>query len=156
MNTFISKRHQVSSTQHIKASPEKVFPLLCPKKEYDWIPGWQCEIIYSKSGYAELDCIFTTNFPDNGKEVWVVDQYVPNQLIEFIISSEQKITRYTITLTDNQNGTTTLVWEQNITSLNEEGNRQIEKLTNEAFNKKIKGLEVLLNHYLATGKMLIV
>ena len=28
----------------VEASPEQVFPLLCPVREYDWIAVWQCEM----------------------------------------------------------------------------------------------------------------
>ncbi len=35
----------------LSASPGKVFPLPCPVKEYDWIPTWQCNLIFSKSGF---------------------------------------------------------------------------------------------------------
>ena len=48
----------------LTAPPERVFPLLCPIKEYDWIPQWRCEMIYSKSGVAELGCVFKTDFGD--------------------------------------------------------------------------------------------
>ena len=42
------------------ASPEKLFPLLCPARECDWIQGWDCELIYTDSGYAEDNCVFQT------------------------------------------------------------------------------------------------
>jgi len=41
-------------------TPERIFPLLCPAREADWIPGWNCELIYTKTGYAEDKCIFRT------------------------------------------------------------------------------------------------
>ena len=153
MNNFIPKRHIVSSQQLLKATPEEVFPLLCPKREYEWIPTWDCEIIYSKSGFAELDCIFITNF-NNWKETWVVDKYEKNKEIQFIIFSENRIIRYSISLTDNNNETTAAVWEQTITSLNEDGNLYLENYDNNNFSTRIKTLETLLNHFLQTGEML--
>ena len=24
----------------------EIFPLLCPVREFEWVPGWQCEIIF--------------------------------------------------------------------------------------------------------------
>lgn len=153
MKTFKSQRHHVSCLQTINAGPKEIFPLLCPKREYDWIPGWECEINYSVSGYAELNCVFTTNFPENGKEVWIVDRYVPDSLIQFIVTSDKKIMRYTISLTEKNNGSTILRWEQTITTLNEEGNQHIQKLTQEVFAKKIKHLEYLLNYYFTNGEM---
>ncbi|MBT8224839.1 MAG: hypothetical protein HKP61_00485 [Dactylosporangium sp.] len=64
-------------------TPEQVFPLLCPVREYDWIPGWSCAMVYSESGVAELGCVFRTG-PDAGNEVWTVSRYEPNQAIEFV------------------------------------------------------------------------
>ena len=43
---------------HSKGTVEEVFPLLCPKREEEWIPGWECETIWSKSGYNEEGAIF--------------------------------------------------------------------------------------------------
>ena len=51
-------------------------------------------------------------------------------------------------------GTTTAKWKQIITGLNEEGNRLLAGLTDEAYQQKISVLERLLNHYLTTGEML--
>ncbi len=149
MNTFISKRHRVASSQLVAASPERIFPLLCPKREYDWIPTWDCEIIHTQSGYAELDCIFATGAGSDVKETWVVDRYEPNRLIQFIIFSGNRVTRYSITLEGKNDGTTQLVWEQTITALNEYGNRYIDEFSYDAYIEKIKRLEMLLNRYVA-------
>lgn len=40
----------------------EIFPLLCPTREYDWIEGWECDLLYSESGIAEQDCIFNAGF----------------------------------------------------------------------------------------------
>jgi len=49
--------------QQFQAPPGKVFPLLCPLREYEWIEGWQCEMLHSDSGIAEKNCVFRTRFP---------------------------------------------------------------------------------------------
>jgi len=152
--SFIAKQYHLSANQLLVASPEKVFPLLCPTREYDWIETWECELLFSKSGFAELDCIFATHFPGDERDIWVVDRFEPNELIQFVRVSESRAIRYRITLTDNGNGTTTALWEQTVTALAEAGNRYVESLSNPEFSKKIKGLESLLNHYLETGKMM--
>ena len=151
---FKPAKKYVSCMQILQASPEKVFPLLCPKREFDWIDGWDCKIIYSESEYAEQDCIFTTDFPGDVKETWFVDKYEKNKQIQFIKFSEQRAVRYTISLSENNDGTTSAKWEQTIISLNSDGNLFIENFSDEEFNKKIKGLEEKMNHYLLTGEML--
>jgi len=45
--------------EEIGATPEKIFPLLCPAAEYDWIENWDCELVFSRSGVNEEGCIFT-------------------------------------------------------------------------------------------------
>lgn len=149
--SFEAKRCTLTAEQHLNFPAEKVFPQLCPIREYDWISYWKCDLLYSESGYAEQDCIFATEDPH---EIWVTSRYEPNKLIEFIRVSGKWAIRYTITLTNADTETTTLKWKQVITGFNEEGNRYVESSSNDEFSKKIKGLENLLHHYLATGEML--
>ena len=44
----------------VNTAPNKAFPLLCPTLEADWVPGWEAELIYTQSGYAEDKCVFKT------------------------------------------------------------------------------------------------
>lgn len=151
---FTAKRCFLSAVQHLNFTPENVFPLLCPTREYDWIETWQCELIWSESGFAELDCIFNTHFPGDEKETWVVDRFEPNELIEFIRTTESLVMRHSIRLSNNGNGSTTLFWQQIITALNENGNKYVENCPNEEFGQKVKALENMLGHFLETGEML--
>lgn len=151
---FTAKRCFLSVQQQLNFTPEKIFPQLCPTREFDWIEHWECDLIRTESGFAELDCVFTTHFAGDEKETWIVDRYEPNALIQFIRSSESRVIRYSIRLSNNGDGSTTLLWQQVVTALNEKGNQYIENCSNEEFSKKIKGLENLLNHYLETGEML--
>ncbi|HYK92235.1 MAG TPA: hypothetical protein VE398_25965 [Acidobacteriota bacterium] len=82
MTAFKSTRNIHEYTQTNPASPEKVFPLLCPVREADWLPGWQYQLIYSDSGFAELGCVFTTpNATSSGspspEKTWIVTDYDP-------------------------------------------------------------------------------
>lgn len=151
---FKACRLVVSCNQQLNFKPEKVFPLLCPQREYEWIESWKGKIIYSESGFAELDCVFSTELQGNSREIWITDRFVENKRIQFIRYSTSRVIRYNITLTDNNDGSTTARWEQTITSLNEEGNSYIENFSSNGYEKLIKNLEKMLNHYLATGEML--
>jgi hypothetical protein len=128
--------------------------LLCPKREYEWIPQWDCEILFSESGFAELDCVFTTNFPNDMKETWVVDKYKPNRLIQFSRFSESQVIRHLIELFKNKDKTTITHWHQSIISLNEAGNNYINNLSISEFQNEIKLLEIMLNYFLKTNKMI--
>jgi len=151
---FTALRHEVSCPQHLNSTPEKVFPLLCPTREYDWIETWQGQVIYSESGFAELDCIFSTGLPGGKNEIWYVDRYEKNKLIQFVRFAGSRVIRYCITLTGNSDGTTNALWEQTITALNEEGNSYVENFSDHDYQNLIHSLEKMLNHYLETGEML--
>lgn len=154
-NWFTALRAVKTCTQHLLAPPDKVFPLLCPTREYDWIESWKCRMVHSQSGFAELDCIFVTDIPTEGEDVWVVSVHRPNEEIQFVRSNGRRVIRYSITLTDNGDGTTTAEWRQVLTGLNEEGNRLVASVTDEAYQRRISVLERRLNHYLTTGEMLL-
>jgi hypothetical protein len=111
-------------------------------------------MVRSDSGVAELDCVFITDFPGEGEDVWVVSVYRPNDEIGFVRFNGKRTIRFSITLADNDDGTTTAEWTQMFTGLNDEGNRLVESLTDEAYKQRILERERQLNHYLATGEML--
>jgi hypothetical protein len=138
-----------------RASPEQVFPLLCPIREYDWIESWQCEMIYSDSGFAEPGCIFKTSFSADGPEdTWVVSRYEKPVVIEFVRVNPLRVIRYTITLSRAENGGTEADWAQVITGIGEEGKQFVRNLDDEGFHAHMAMVEKMLDHYLMTGAML--
>jgi hypothetical protein len=144
-----------SYTMNIDGSPDDVFPLLCPVREYDWIQPWHCEMVYTDSGVAESDCVFKTDFPDDGPEdTWVVSKYEPPKCIEFIRINSLRSIRYSIDLIQQENGSTQAKWKQIVTGLNSEGDIFVAGLIDEAYHGKMKTLQNMINHYLKTGEML--
>ncbi len=132
-----------------------VFPLLCPVREYEWIETWDCRLIYSESGLAEDNCIFTTRFPSQGgEEVWIVSHYEKDREIQFVRVNDLRVSAFYITLTDNGDGTTTAVWKHVATGLNEQGNDWVRQYTDEVFQQTVQLRERMPNHFLATGTML--
>jgi hypothetical protein len=143
-------------TMRLRGSPAAIFPLLCPVRESEWIETWHCTMIYSDSGYAEQDCIFQTEFPQDGpRDTWVVSRYERPTLIEFVRVSVRRAIRYTITLRSPAEGTTTEAeWRQVITGLDADGDAWVEGLSDDDFRGRMEALERMLNHFLATGRML--
>lgn len=132
----------------VNASPSNVFPLLCPVREYEWIPGWACEMIFSASGLAEENCIFTTNPGDaGGKDVWVISRYEPSQRLEFVRVNSLRVIRYNISLTELPGEHCEMYWEQVVTSLSEEGIMWLESYTQDDFSKLILKIGDLLNKW---------
>ena len=140
---------------HLVAKPEAVFPLLCPVREYEWIETWSCEVVYTRSGVAELDCVFRTSFAADGPDdTWVVSRYEPPSRIEFVRVNGLRSMRYVIELSPHGESGTRATWSQVLTGLNADGDRLLEAQSDQAFSERLSGIERMLNHFLATGERL--
>lgn len=148
-------RLRFSHTQTVGAAPETIFPLLCPVREYDWVPGWDCRLVYTETGVAEPGCVFQTDRPgDGGLDTWVVSRYEPASRISFVRINALRAVQYDIALAPDGGGGTRLVWEQVITALDAEGDRHVAQLEESEFVAMVEHLERMLEHYLATGTAL--
>lgn len=156
MHSFRAKRIAQTYTWEVPAPPDQVFPLLCPVREYEWIPGWSCDLIYSESGRAEQDCIFRTTFAGEGEEVWVITRHEPDarrfEVVRFIEGS--RVVRVDVSLSAPAPDSTTLVWTQTITALDDAGNAYIDSFSEEAQRARMGLLGKMLGHFCDTGKML--
>lgn len=134
--------------------PEKVFFQFCPSRELDWIKGWDCDLVYTSTGYVEDDCIFTT--PETnplGPGLWIFTRYEPNRKLELVrIIGESVVIHFRINLINNDDGTSTGVWNLTFTALNESGNAIVESIPDNSpeLERAIDGLE----YFLETGKMM--
>lgn len=146
----------IERTTHfdVPAAPDRVFPLLCPVREYDWIPGWECEVLRAVSGVAEEDCIFRTRFPRDGDPMtWVVSRYEPSERIEFTcFVPESHVMRLKIELERRPDGTR-LRWTRRWHSVGARGDAWIASFSEDDYRQIMSRLERLLSHYLATGTM---
>jgi hypothetical protein len=79
----IAPRVARSFVQHIQASPEEVFPLLCPELEKAWLPGWDYRMIHSVSGVAERGAVFETPHA-LGLTRWMVVEHQPPKRVAFV------------------------------------------------------------------------
>ena len=149
-----SRRVTHEFTQSNDAPPETVFPLLCPVREADWVPGWQYKMIYSKSGVAEAGCVFTTPNDDGTQTTWLVTEYDPARLrIGFAwVNPGQVAAQIEISLKKNSKGATTAVIRYTYTGLSASGNKEVERYDQKWFEQKMQGWEAAINHYLRTGK----
>ncbi|WP_315983314.1 hypothetical protein [Aliamphritea spongicola] len=113
-------RRVITHRQTFQTTPEKLFPLLCPTTEFDWMDGWHCELIYSKSLYHEYNAIFKTSY-FNLDETWVVSHFEPCRVIEFVRVSEHVSIKVDARICDNLDGTCTGSWIVNATALTAQG-----------------------------------
>jgi hypothetical protein len=138
------------------APPEVVFPLLCPVREADWVPGWQYRMIHSASGVAEAGCVFATPNEDGSETTWIVTDYDPSAFcIGFAwINPGLMAAKIRIVLSKNESGTTEVGIRYAYTGLSEAGNREVERYDQAWFDHKMKSWETAINHYLQTGRLI--
>lgn len=138
----------------LEATPERVFPLLCPKRELEWLPGWEYEMVYSQSGYNEAGCIFRTSRQYGFEVIWTCDEYDPkNGVIRFVnIAPDMVVVQFRIRLTETPDHTSAICLEQIMTGLSEAGNKIIEQHERELPGKP-SAIEQMLGYYLKTGHM---
>lgn len=150
------KSHKRKTQKYEKifnSTPEKVFYQLCPTRECDWIEGWDCDLVYTSTGYVENDCIFTTPETNSlGPGLWIFTRYEPNESLELVrIIHESVVIHFRINLTDNNDGTCTGIWNITFTALNEQENAMVDSIPekNPEMLQAIDGLE----YFLKTGEM---
>lgn len=142
-------RRTLEYTHELAAPPDRVFPLLCPVREYEWIDGWQCRLVYSKSGVAEKDCVFTTE--SNGVTmVWTCSHYEPPQRIAYVAVGADAVVMHLEIALEPRDGRTLVHWKRTFTGLSEAGNRGVEQRD----TSTEKRLEAQLEHFLKTGRIL--
>jgi len=149
-----TKRSISSYTRHIAAPPEKVFPLLCPVREYEWLEPWRGELLYSDSGVAETDCVFAAApFDAVGREIWTCSRYEPPGRIDYVRMSPHTVIRLELRLEPAGKGTrlTTMLV---ITSLDDLGDQFVAGCDGETCEAHFKACWIMLDHYLRNGAML--
>lgn len=141
------ERRVVSHEHTFSAAPDRLFPLLCPTAEYDWMEGWNCELIYAKSLRQEYNAIFKTDYFVPG-EVWIVSQIEPNRSIEFVRVSEHMSIKVDVRISDNLDGTCTGHWIINATALTAQGNATLQnfKPNDEPIGVLIDALDHYVRH----------
>ncbi len=143
----------ITAKRKFNSSVEKVFPLLCPTTEYDWLPGWNGQLLHSRSGYAEYNCIFKSNY-FGPEEIFVCTRFERNKAVDYSRTSENLCAKLDISLIDNCDGTLTGLWVVTASALNESGNKLIQhpQEAQAHLNAAIDALE----YYVNTGEMVSV
>ncbi len=148
MSGFEAKKASFSEEMIIGTSVDEVFPLLCPEREHDWIPGWNADILWSVSGLAEEGAVFRA-----GGQTWIIDTYEVNKKIGFVYFNPDMVTRLTINI-ETGSDHTKMLWTHSRTGLTEKGNAGVESMTQEAYSGSVKGMEAMMTYYLMTGNMI--
>ncbi len=140
--SFRGKRVSRRTTFEVSAPPAVVFPLLCPVREREWLDGWTSEIIYSESGLAEDDCVFTSSTKLLGEAVYAVSRHEKERgIIEFVVFYPGKcVQKIEVALSPAPGGGTRVAWSRTYTGLSAEGNVALEAMTEESFQEQFAAL----------------
>jgi len=124
---------------HCRAAVKEVFPLLCPKREEEWIPGWECQTLWSKSGYNEDGAIFKTTKPYGTELYWTTLRYdIDNRIVDFLVTAPHLfMMRYIITLDIVEANRLTITFSQTFTSISDGGDAFLEQYQEDDFQKKL-------------------
>jgi len=144
------ERFSFTCRKTFKTSPEVLFPLLCPTTEFDWLPGFECELLHSKSGYAEYNAIFSTNV-FGPEEIWVCTRYEANKAVDYSSVCKESCGKLDITLVDNYDGTVTGTWVVTKSALCPD----IHWTKTEIEEGRARLAQIIdwLDHYVVTGEM---
>jgi len=148
------KRATRTYVQKLVAESARVFPLLCPVREADWIDGWVPLAVISESGVAEVDCVFVTA-AEPSDAIWYVTRHEPQAGFVEMLKITPGVTacRLTIQLLDTDGGCEATVTYRH-TSLGPEGDVFVEAFTDECYAEFMSDWERRMNHYLSNGSLL--
>lgn len=138
--------------QKLNAPPRVVFPLLCPVRETEWVPGWVPVAVFTRSGYAETDCVFITGDEETEPEtIWVITERDEIRFhLEMIkVTPGATVGRIRIDLEeDGETGTIAQVTYA-YTAMSTEGERFIFAYSEEFFAGFMQAWETAMNEHLA-------
>ncbi|MBW2585036.1 MAG: hypothetical protein JRE36_16110 [Deltaproteobacteria bacterium] len=143
--SFQAKHITRSYEQTISADPSKVFDLLCPVKEAQWLEGWDYTLLHSESGLAEEGCVFLSRQEGEKDTIWMITKRDVHS---------REIARLTIAVDEKAANISKVKITYVITALCEKGNIFLEAFTEEKFTEVMKFWEKSMNYYLKTGKKL--
>ena len=157
MASFVSKKVILNYKQTNHAPPEKVFPLLCPVREKDWLDGWEYKMIHSNSGIAEEGCVFSTPHHGEAETIWIVTKYNPVDFeIAFArLTPGESVVRISIKLVAFDTNYTNAFIEYEYTSLSAEQSNYLENKVEKDFKDSMLWWEKAINYYLKTGELLL-
>ena len=144
-----SRRLVRSFVQHIHASPEDVFPLLCPEREKEWLPGWDARMIYSLSGVAERGAVFESAHAA-GQTCWIVTEYDSPRRVAFARwQPDGVVVHIEISLGRHHESGTAVCIGYTYTALSEEGATALAAMTPEGWLKNMSFWQESMNEWFA-------
>jgi hypothetical protein len=159
VNPIDSGRVTLSHSQRIEAPPARVFPLICPVRETEWLDGWgeQLEVIHSDSGLAEDGCVFRTRMPGRPETVWMITRHDPaEKVVEFVrVTTGLAATRLRVQVDAGADDSSSVHITYTFTPLGAAGVAFVRETHSEdAFRRDMAWWQDSMNHWLRSGEIL--
>jgi hypothetical protein len=139
-----------TGTFQVNHPKSKVFPLLCPKFEEKWIPGWRCDVIKSSSGFNEPGAIFRTDGPFGCKMYWCTQAYdfIAGKVAFVNFGTDVFIFNFNIDVEKSGQNSCRLTFTHSFCPISDRGRDLIQQFKNENFTERLNGLAQLMENYL--------
>jgi hypothetical protein len=143
------KRVERSYVQKLHGTPGLIFPLLCPVREKDWAEGWDPLAVYTQSGFAEDDCVFTTG-EGKPESIWVITRFDTERYRMEIVKVTPGMTvgKIRISLSANESGNTDAEVVYMYTAISPEGEKFVRDYSEDFFKRFMQFSEATLNDFL--------
>lgn len=152
------RRHVVLEYAHdLTPAPDRVFPLLCPVREFEWIHDWRCELVHTTTGVVEKACVFVTPYPPEGRTVWVTSVHDPAaRRVEFVRVSGEKLVNLMALRVEPQGPGSRIHVQFTLIALDPAGQAIVDqaRATGAPFADIARSIARRVEHFLTTGRML--
>lgn len=128
---------------------EDVFPLLCPKREEEWIPDWKAETVYAPTGVAGEDAIFDVVSSSSGvRGLWAVTLYEPPHRVEYTSFGDDGTVMRLKLLAESVPQGTRVAFVRTIVAVEPRGREKLARWSEKEFQETVERLRSLLETYL--------
>jgi hypothetical protein len=151
MNTFLARHVRREHSIFVDATVERVFPLLTPRGEALWVPGWNPVYLHPASGEMTLGMVFTTGGADD-TTYWSVVAYDPTRYVSRYarVTPASRFGFVDVSCTAATAARTNVTVAYTYTALTAAGNAFIDALTDAAYREMIEEWRTLMSVCLTT------
>jgi hypothetical protein len=152
MTPFKAQHMTRTTTIHLSAAPDQVFPLFDPLGEKLWVPDWDPVMIYPPTGSPETNAVFTTQEHDGPPAVWIVVQFDPDQhQVTYVrVAPHSHVATIAVQCTGEGAEMTAAKVAYTFTGLTAHGNAYIDTFSEGYYHAWIQQWEAAINHYLSS------
>ena len=150
MTTVEPQRVTRSYCMTLHAGVERVFPLLCPVREHEYLDDWNATILYSESGVAEPGCVFQTPKEGGPPTTWYIAEHDPaaGKIVFVTFTPASRVSQLAIRVRENSGGATEATFTYTHTAIAPDGRDFVGAFTQDVFLAKMRAFEHKLNEYL--------